>query len=36
MNKEKVCPICNKSFIITDPKDNSRKYCFECSPPNRG
>lgn len=33
--KKKKCPICEKEFLIKQPKDNSRRYCFECSPPNR-
>ena len=35
MNKEKVCPICKTVFNITEFKDASRKYCFQCSPPGR-
>lgn len=32
---ERVCPICNKTFIVKNIKDSSRKYCYDCSPPNR-
>lgn len=32
METKRICPICNKEFEITDYKQNSRKYCFECSP----
>ena len=35
MNKEKVCPICKTVFNITEFKDASRKYCFQCSPSGR-
>lgn len=35
MKKHKICPVCQKEFIITETKDNCRKYCFTCSPPGR-
>jgi hypothetical protein len=35
IGKSKICPICDKEFTITETKDNSRKYCYECSPPDR-
>ena len=36
MEVHKICPVCNKEFIITHTKDNCRKYCFDCSPAGRG
>ena len=36
METHKICPICENEFIITDRKDSARKYCFDCSPSNRG
>lgn len=29
---ERVCPICNKTFIAELPRENTRKYCHNCSP----
>lgn len=31
--EEKKCPICEKMFV---PNNRSRKYCYDCSPMNRG
>lgn len=31
--KEQVCPICEKIFISNN---GNRRYCYECSPKNRG
>ena len=37
MIKIKVCPICGQEFEVdtSSPRDNCRKYCFECSPAGR-
>lgn len=32
----KICPICKKEFIIINKYDTARRYCYECSPANRG
>lgn len=34
-SKTKICPICGNSFTITSINENTRKYCFTCSPANR-
>ena len=32
IEKEKICEICGKTFIVKGFGQASRKYCFECSP----
>ena len=32
IEKEKICEICGKAFIVKGFGQASRKYCFECSP----
>ena len=30
------CAICGKEFKITKISQNTRRYCYECSPPEKG
>lgn len=34
-SKVRICPICGRHLIITEMKENHRRYCYNCSPMGR-
>lgn len=34
-SKVRICPICGRHLIITEMKENHRRYCYNCFPMGR-